>query len=150
MQIDIDRYQQYGAKQKRVLGDQPGDPWVELVPFPESRKKTRILPGGIQEISGAIELDKFLYCVRGWGNLLDANNEPLPCTPEVKRLIFEHNIEMIPTRVSLELIKMENELEEELKNLQAGRGGSSAAGSNQPANDATATSETEPKSIATE
>lgn len=68
----------------------PFDDGVELHirPYPFSRSNVVLRDNGFL-ISGKDQCEIFKHCLVAWKNVVGADNNPLPCTDEVKQKIFD-------------------------------------------------------------
>lgn len=64
---------------------------VMIRPWPASRNEF-IYNGKALVMTGEKQLERFTYCLAGW-DFLDGEGKALPCNPDTKRLIFDHNLE---------------------------------------------------------
>jgi hypothetical protein len=68
---------------------------LHIRPYPQSMELVSLRGGGF-EMSGAELLRKFTYCLTGWKGLaISLNGEQASCTDEVKKYIFDFDIEGI-------------------------------------------------------
>ncbi len=74
---------------------------LRIRPFPQSMDVQEIIPGGGIVMDGGQALKKFMYCLVGWSGVLDRNGNPVPCTEEAKKMVFDANMKGIPRFVRL-------------------------------------------------
>lgn len=88
----------------------------QIRPYPASREKLLLMPGGGLALSGEQQLDKFIHCLVGWQGIEDENGSPIELTEEVKKVVFDNRLEDIPSFVAEKINEMEAEREAEAKN----------------------------------
>ena len=113
-----------------------GDALVEIKPLTvgevdrirKKHTKTFFVRGEKKEEPDPIKImqDMFCTCVVNWENIKDEEDNPIPCTPENKKLIAELNPNFA-SEVVAKATNLEETLNtEEVKNLKHGHAGTSA------------------------
>ncbi len=68
-----------------------GDAVLSIRPLPLSMTNLVVLEDGVG-IKGEDQRKAFLYCLVGWRNVADEKGKDLPCTDEVKRMVFDFGL----------------------------------------------------------
>lgn len=84
-------------------------------PYPAESATMTINQEGVL-ISGKQQKKIFLYCLTGWENVVDANEQPLECTTAVKETIFKHRLGGIVDFVIGKSYEFQNKKKDQEKN----------------------------------
>ena len=83
--------------------------------FPSSMATWSIKDGALV-LDGEQRWEMFNYCLTDWATVTDANDAPLPCTDDTKKMVFDFNMAGIPLFVINTAIEHEAEKEDQEKN----------------------------------
>jgi len=119
MKLDITKYS-YDAEWE----DFKDGARLKIKPWIESEEFVAI-EDGQAGVSGKKNLQRFLNCLEDWDGITGADGKPLPCTDEVKKVVFDFNIEGIPVFVLRKSMEFRLGKERAEKNLQTGSAGPS-------------------------
>ena len=118
MKLNINK--DYGQSVKHFLLEGEEDetsPYIMLRPYPKHLESQRFGADGGLIFNGATERKKFMYCVTGWGNILDEESgEPIELTDKVKETVYKWNLEGIATFVWSQLLVGLKDEEKQEKN----------------------------------
>lgn len=96
---------------------------VGIRPWPESLTETTIGDNGIL-LRANERCKKFVYCAEWWEGVTDKNDNPIKCTDENKKLIFDMKADPeFVAFVLLEQEKMKGAKESQEKNFSSGLAG---------------------------
>ena len=107
--------------------------WFEKVPEGGTegdennpRFKVRLQPGSMDEFRGSTDgtmvltgkslCDKFMYCLVGWEKVFDNDDNPVLCSEENKKLVFDYGLGGISVFVNECIAKLATQRDEDSKN----------------------------------
>jgi hypothetical protein len=96
-----------------------------IEPYPMGLNDLVISPDQKMTIPGAQRKEMFMYSLKDWKGIEDANGLDLKCTKEAKETVFNHNLGGIAGFVYQYNSTFETNIKKELSDLQSGQDGTS-------------------------
>lgn len=89
---------------------------LKIRPYPASMSNVIIRAGKGVVLEGEESLKMFVYCLIDWDGVVDANGKPLPCTDEIKRIIYDFQVGGLPQYTIMKVRELETVKEADEKN----------------------------------
>lgn len=106
----------YGEGKWFKMGDADDSPQFLIRPFPASMENVQGTADGSVILKGASMMDKFVYCLHDWKSIEDQDSNAVKCTAEIKKTIYNYDVEGIKTFVFNKLTELMEERKEDIKN----------------------------------
>lgn len=90
---------------------QPADLRLQIRPYPHSSEEMLIEDMDTLVVSEKNTCKKFMYCLTAWAKgYVDAMGKPLPCTDEIKKMMYDFQIKLETTHLIRFVIEKADEL----------------------------------------